>query len=241
MASARLAALGADHRDVKSVRVLKVGGEFPRVAASDETWWHGWGNLALAQRLWPNAAYGGYDVGVGGGAGAPPDVDVVVNVSRASCDHGALNRMFLKHLREFDAHKWADALRLEEKAAEGEKLGEEGAAEDEAPGGAKLRVTYIDRQNTLRSLPPEEHEWIMATLPTVPVVAFRRVRMEDHSFEEQLAIARGTDVLLGVHGKGMTHQLFMRPGRFVIEYFPSSQSYLFDVVRKGVAWNRDAH
>lgn len=38
--------------------------------------------------------------------------------------------------------------------------------------------------------------------------------------EEQLAIARTTDVLIGVHGNGLTHQLFMRPHGFVCEIFP---------------------
>mmetsp|Transcript_35252 Transcript_35252/g.94376 ORF Transcript_35252/g.94376 Transcript_35252/m.94376 type:complete len:363 (+) Transcript_35252:243-1331(+) len=90
----------------------------------------------------------------------------------------------------------------------------------------------IDRQNTLRSLPSQEHDWIMATLPNIPDVRFQRVHMEEHDFAAQLAIARGTDVMLGVHGKGLTHQLAMRPGRFVIEYFPASNSFLFDIVSR---------
>eukprot|EP00618_Florenciella_parvula_P025275 CAMPEP_0119471864 /NCGR_PEP_ID=MMETSP1344-20130328/4159_1 /TAXON_ID=236787 /ORGANISM="Florenciella parvula, Strain CCMP2471" /LENGTH=197 /DNA_ID=CAMNT_0007504713 /DNA_START=8 /DNA_END=598 /DNA_ORIENTATION=- len=93
-------------------------------------------------------------------------------------------------------------------------------------------LLMIDRQNTLRSLPSQEHDWIMATLPNIPDVRFQRVHMEEHDFAAQLAIARGTDVMLGVHGKGLTHQLAMRPGRFVIEYFPASNSFLFDIVSR---------
>jgi hypothetical protein len=37
------------------------------------------------------------------------------------------------------------------------------------------------------------------------------------SFQEQVAIGRGTDILLGAHGAGLTHMLWMKPGSSVVE------------------------
>ena len=41
---------------------------------------------------------------------------------------------------------------------------------------------------------------------------------------EQISIARGTKVLLGMHGAGLTNALFMREGAGVIEIVPAGQS-----------------
>ena len=37
------------------------------------------------------------------------------------------------------------------------------------------------------------------------------------SFQEQVAIGRGTNILLGAHGAGLTHMLWMQPGSSVVE------------------------
>jgi hypothetical protein len=49
------------------------------------------------------------------------------------------------------------------------------------------------------------------------------VKFEDLSFEKQMAVARSADVLIGVHGNGLTHALLMRPHRAVVEIFPTKE------------------
>ena len=82
--------------------------------------------------------------------------------------------MFLKYIRHFDAHEWARALGIEPDNHEASET----ASKSTDDGGSKLlRVTYIDRQNTLRSLPRQEHEWIMNTMPSIPDVVCMRARV----------------------------------------------------------------
>lgn len=43
---------------------------------------------------------------------------------------------------------------------------------------------------------------------------------------EQIEVARGTDILVGVHGAGLTHALFMKPHRgAVVEIFPATLEF----------------
>ena len=50
---------------------------------------------------------------------------------------------------------------------------------------------------------------------------------EDHSFEEQVALVRSTNVLFGPQGSAFTLQIFMRPGTLV-EAFPRDRVHLFN-------------
>lgn len=49
---------------------------------------------------------------------------------------------------------------------------------------------------------------------------FTTVYFEDHSLGEQISIASGAEVLIGGHGSGLTHSLFMDEGSLVVELFP---------------------
>jgi hypothetical protein len=89
-----------------------------------------------------------------------------------------------------------------------------------------LVVTYISRQHSAsRCLHPAIDRRLCQRLGSLPGIEFREVFMEDHDFDSQLRIAGQTDVLIGAHGNGMTHCMFMPPKRFVCEIFPQGATF----------------
>jgi len=50
--------------------------------------------------------------------------------------------------------------------------------------------------------------------------SFSIVHMEDHSFEEQISIARNADVIVAPHGAGLTNMIFAESGTSVVELIP---------------------
>jgi hypothetical protein len=136
-----------------------------------------------------------------------------LSIDRSKCNHGSLNKMFLKYIPFFPLDKWRKII-----------LG------DNPEVGLlrkRLKVVYINRQNTGRHLSSEEP--LLRTIARYDkVIDFHNVRMEDLSFEEQVELVRDADVLLGVHGNGLSHQMFMPPRRYVIEFFPGNWKYNWD-------------
>jgi protein O-GlcNAc transferase len=86
------------------------------------------------------------------------------------------------------------------------------------------RLTFINR-TTSRQLANQEE--ILASIRKkyqfleVQVVDFAGLRLED-----QFRIAAETDILVGVHGAGLAHSMFMRPGTALIEILPPSFNFL---------------
>lgn len=99
------------------------------------------------------------------------------------------------------------------------------AIEPLAPQGTyKPVVTYISRQNSRRRLTPESHDELVAALEDrAAKLGWELVIVEAErmSKEEQLALAGRTTIMLGVHGNGLTHLLWMppTPKSAVIEMF----------------------
>ncbi|CAF4453632.1 unnamed protein product [Rotaria socialis] len=50
-----------------------------------------------------------------------------------------------------------------------------------------------------------------------PNVNFSFNHFEESSMEQQLNVISQTDIFIGVHGAGLTHVLFMKPNRCLIE------------------------
>ncbi|KAJ8501871.1 hypothetical protein ONZ45_g11990 [Pleurotus djamor] len=83
-------------------------------------------------------------------------------------------------------------------------------------------VTYVDRQATGRKLVAEDHEALMETLKTLARekdIEVNAVQMEFLSKAEQFDISTRTDIMIGVHGNGLSHQMWMKPGGTVFEFF----------------------
>ncbi|RDB18390.1 hypothetical protein Hypma_000336 [Hypsizygus marmoreus] len=93
-------------------------------------------------------------------------------------------------------------------------------------------VTYISRQGGGRRLREEDHEGLVRALKELEWTGICQVYvavMEKMSLVQQVEVMAASTVVVGVHGNGLTHQLWMPPSArsTVIEIFPP-KSYLSD-------------
>lgn len=82
-----------------------------------------------------------------------------------------------------------------------------------------IAVTFIDRKH--RRL--KDQESLLDSLRQKfngQHVTIQAVDLAAIPFKEQLQVVRDTDVLVGVHGAGLTHELFLRKGSAVVEILP---------------------
>ncbi|KAK4064188.1 uncharacterized protein Triagg1_9167 [Trichoderma aggressivum f. europaeum] len=82
----------------------------------------------------------------------------------------------------------------------------------------KVIVTYIRRANTRKLINEDAH--MEALRNEIPNMILNVVDFAAISFAEQLKIVRETDLLVGVHGAGLTHLMFLQPGSAVLEILP---------------------
>lgn len=81
-------------------------------------------------------------------------------------------------------------------------------------------ITYI-RRNTYRYLEPGFEKKLLTDLQEqFPDYQLNPVWFENYSFPEQLQIIRNSKVLIGAHGNGLTHELFLPEKSLVVEIFP---------------------
>lgn len=73
-------------------------------------------------------------------------------------------------------------------------------------------------------------------LAAMPDVSVRAVALEQLSVREQLARIVESDVLVGMHGAGLTHALFLPPWAGVVELYPSYVSTRLRHFRRLAAW-----
>jgi hypothetical protein len=107
---------------------------------------------------------------------------------------------------------------------EGKTAAEIGYTPLKPPGDYKPVVTYISRQKSRRRLTPDSHAKLVAALEEkAKKVGFELIVVEAERYtkEEQFAIAGKTTIMLGVHGNGLSHLLWMpaTPRSAVIEMF----------------------
>jgi len=86
------------------------------------------------------------------------------------------------------------------------------------PGPQEIvSVTYIQRTNTRKLINETEH---IEALKKIPHISLEVVDFEKLPFRQQLEVVRRTDVLVGIHGAGLAHTLFLRPGSAIVEIQP---------------------
>lgn len=115
--------------------------------------------------------------------------------------------------------------------------------ESEQPRDRKVvTVTVVDRKKAAsagRSI--ENIDELVEALNALPRshsaqagqlrIQARAVDFVDLSFREQLALVRRTDVLVGAHGAGLTHALFLPPGAHLIEYATGGGNHFDNLAR----------
>lgn len=90
--------------------------------------------------------------------------------------------------------------------------------------GNDIKLTFIERRGT-RKL--ENHASLLdAISKKYDHVEVRSVDFASISLAEQLRLVQETDILVGVHGAGLTHTMFMREGAgVVVEILPDGLNY----------------
>ncbi|RXW21580.1 hypothetical protein EST38_g4287 [Candolleomyces aberdarensis] len=98
--------------------------------------------------------------------------------------------------------------------------------------GSRPIVTYISRQRTGRRLTDESHQGLVAALKELEEEGICTVRipvLENLSLRDQLAEVASSTILVGVHGNGLTHQLWMPPSlRSAVFEIVMPPGYIFD-------------
>ena len=117
-----------------------------------------------------------------------------------SCDHSKLLRTFSQRTLQF--YK---------------------VASDPKPADMPLVVTFIDRKEKRRLI--DKDLYINKLRLKFPAIEVQMVDFAELSFSEQLKVARQTDLLVGVHGAGLTHGLFQRPGSAMVEIIPNNLAH----------------
>ncbi|KAI4143730.1 MAG: hypothetical protein LQ340_006894 [Diploschistes diacapsis] len=82
-----------------------------------------------------------------------------------------------------------------------------------------LVLTFIDRREKRQLI--EKEDYVEEVKRTYPQIKIQMVNFAAIPFTEQLRIIRDTDVLVGAHGAGLTHALFLRPGSAMVEILPA--------------------
>jgi hypothetical protein len=88
--------------------------------------------------------------------------------------------------------------------------------ETPSPNSA-ITVTFIDRHEGRRLV---NQTRLLALASTIPHVRIHSVDFTPLSFPDQIRAVRDADVLVGVHGAGLTHAMWLHPGAAVAEILP---------------------
>ncbi|WWC60350.1 uncharacterized protein I303_102921 [Kwoniella dejecticola CBS 10117] len=86
------------------------------------------------------------------------------------------------------------------------------------------KIVYVDRQASSRRLVPEAHRDLLLILRDLERAGLARTvvgKLEEMSYEDQIKLFASADIMIGVHGNGLTHQVWMAPGGVLVEIFPS--------------------
>jgi hypothetical protein len=94
-----------------------------------------------------------------------------------------------------------------------------------APAGKQVRIAYIDRQSSNRKIPEDQHMTLVAEMKSLADsrgAHFAHLVLEDMTPDEQFREVAQANVMIGIHGNGLTHLIWLQSGAAVIEMFPQN-------------------
>jgi protein O-GlcNAc transferase len=86
------------------------------------------------------------------------------------------------------------------------------------PSKENIVVTFIDRQHGRRLV--DQDRLLDLANTSLPHVEVRTADFATLPFKDQMQVVRDSDVLVGVHGAGLTHALWLKPALSVVEILP---------------------
>ncbi|KAE8152929.1 DUF563 domain-containing protein [Aspergillus avenaceus] len=95
--------------------------------------------------------------------------------------------------------------------------------EEHGPEGPDIVVTYINRTGS-RQLADSE-EYFRTIQATIPHITIQSMDFATIPLKQQVEIIRKTDVLVGVHGAGLTHGIFLSQGSAMVEILPAGLNH----------------
>jgi len=97
----------------------------------------------------------------------------------------------------------------------------------------QLVLTLIDRKEKRRLL--HKAEYFDAVQAKFPDVLVQIVDFAELALAEQIKVAHSTDILVGVHGAGLTHGIFLPPSSAVVEIQPPTLKHQgFDLMAQSL-------
>ena len=82
-----------------------------------------------------------------------------------------------------------------------------------------LVLTFIDRREKRQLI--EKEDFVDELEKTYPDIQIEMVNFADIPLPKQLEVIQNTDILVGVHGAGLTHALFLPLGSAIVEILPA--------------------
>ncbi len=104
-----------------------------------------------------------------------------------------------------------------------------------SPAGSARRALYV-RRTGVRSLAPDVEARLLDLFAPLGI---QPIDFAALSFEDQVRTAYDADLMIGVHGNGLTNALWMQPGTDLVELFPAgfhTYDYQFFAEIAGVAY-----
>ncbi|WVQ93445.1 hypothetical protein IAU59_000519 [Kwoniella sp. CBS 9459] len=91
-----------------------------------------------------------------------------------------------------------------------------------------VNLVYVNRQASNRRFSPAIHQALLEGLYGLRgdlqhvKIKVKEAVLEHYSIEDQVALFANADIIVGIHGNGLSHEVWMPPGGIVIEILPPS-------------------